>query len=218
MGYNEDRDYDVSVTANRATLFYLAPGEDFKGITTVADPGIEESPACMAQPDKCPYKWEINETKSGGRGIVVVKPRHSKLDTNIAIFGTYYTYVINVTSVGKRTASKVRWDYPDLDRPAPAPKPVQPVFDPNQLDRNYKVSGDRVAWAPSSVFRLGNRVFIEFPTAPGTFGAPVLFAVAGDEARPIQYVISGRFYEFPAGDGKYELRGDGGSVRIERHV
>lgn len=211
FGYDADRVYDVSVTVGRATVFQLAEGESFKGTTLVGNAGPKDNP-----------KWDIVETASGTRALVAVRAIEPGLSTNLIIPGTRHTYVVNITSVGKPTSSIVRWDYPDDEIAGRAEAIAKPAitlspFDPSAIYRNFRLSGDRPAWTPVSVFEHGERSFIEFPGPPGRIGAPALFAVEENgAAKPVQFLITGNFYEFSTRFQVAELRGNGATVKITR--
>lgn len=208
--YEPNRTYSVQTTAKRVTAIHLAPGERVASDPFLGDPGMEDD-----------LQWEQRDAISGGSTVVVIRPARSGLATNIVIPGTRHTYVLNVKSSDRPSLPIVRFDFPDDEiagAAPPQPDIVIPAFDPAAIDRNFSLSGDRPAWAPVSVFALGERTYIEFPDLPGRIGAPALFAIEAKTgtAKPVQFIVSGKFYEFSTRFHVAELRGNGATVKIMR--
>lgn len=112
-------------------------------------------------------------------------------------------YHVQMTSTASTAMTSIRWTYPldDLQafarhrEEADAAKPVSTGISIEQLQFNYRISGDTPAWRPIRAFDDGRQTWIEFPADLGTGEAPPLF-VLGDtgEAELVNYRIAGRYY------------------------
>ncbi|RYY28767.1 MAG: P-type conjugative transfer protein TrbG [Sphingomonadales bacterium] len=152
-------------------------------------------------------RWTVGDTTSGSgdgrRTHILVKPFASGLSTNLVITTDRRVYHVQLTSTSSTALTSIRWTYPleelqALARhryEAEAAKPVSTGIAIEQLQFNYRISGDTPAWRPIRAFDDGRQTWIEFPADLGTGEAPPLF-VLGDtgEAELVNYRIAGRYY------------------------
>ena len=73
--------------------------------------------------------------------------------------------------------------------------PVSTGIAIEQLQFNYRISGDTPAWRPLRAFDDGRQTWIEFPADLATGEAPPLF-VLGDKGKAelVNYRVAGRYY------------------------
>lgn len=152
-------------------------------------------------------RWTVGDTTSGSgegrRTHILVKPFAPGLSTNLVIATDRRVYHVQLTSTASTAMTSIRWTYPQDElqtlarqrAEAEAAKPVSTGIAIEQLQFNYRISGDTPAWRPLRAFDDGRQTWIEFPADLGTGEAPPLF-VLGDkgEAELVNYRVSGRYY------------------------
>lgn len=152
-------------------------------------------------------RWTVGDTTSGSgegrRTHILVKPFASGLSTNLVITTDRRVYHVQLTSTASTAMTSIRWTYPRdelqalarLRAEADAAKPVSSGIAIDQLQFNYKISGDTPAWRPLRAFDDGRQTWIEFPADLGSGEAPPLFVVGAEgEAELVNYRIVGRHY------------------------
>jgi type IV secretion system protein VirB9 len=152
-------------------------------------------------------RWTVGDTTSGSgegrRTHILVKPFAPGLSTNLVITTDRRVYHLQMTSTAATAMTSIRWTYP-LDElqalarrraDADAAKPVSTGIAIEQLQFNYRISGDTPAWRPLRAFDDSRQTWIEFPADLGAGEAPPLFII-GDkgEAELVNYRIAGRYY------------------------
>lgn len=152
-------------------------------------------------------RWTVGDTTSGSgegrRTHILVKPFAPGLSTNLVIATDRRVYHVQLTSTVSTAMTSIRWTYP-LDEMqalarqrenAAAARPVSTGIAIEQLQFNYRISGDTPSWRPIRAFDDGRQTWIEFPADLGTGEAPPLF-VLGDkgEAELVNYRVVGRYY------------------------
>ena len=152
-------------------------------------------------------RWTVGDTTSGSgegrRTHILVKPFAPGLSTNLVITTDRRVYHVQMTSTASTAMTSIRWTYP-LDElqslarqraEAEAARPVSTGIAIEQLQFNYRISGDTPAWRPLRAFDDGRQTWIEFPADLATGEAPPLF-VLGDkgEAELVNYRVVGRYY------------------------
>jgi type IV secretion system protein VirB9 len=152
-------------------------------------------------------RWTVGDTTSGSgdgrRTHILVKPFASGLSTNLVITTDRRVYHVQLTSTSSTAMTSIRWTYP-LDElqalarrrdEAEAAKPVSTGVAIEQLQFNYRISGDTPAWRPIRAFDDGRQTWIEFPADLGTGEAPPLF-ILGDKGKAelVNYRVVGRYY------------------------
>jgi len=113
------------------------------------------------------------------------------------------TYHVTLTSAAGPALSALSWTYPQdtmlaFKRAADAAAVAEPVasaLDVDQLDFDYAISGDKVAWKPLRAFDDGKQTYIELPPGLGATDAPPLFVI-GDKgaAELVNFRLRGRYY------------------------
>ena len=152
-------------------------------------------------------RWTIGDTTSGSgegrRTHILVKPFAPRLSTNLVITTDRRVYHVQLTSTASTAMTSIRWSYPQdelqaLTRQraeAEAARPVSTGIAIEQLQFNYRISGDTPAWRPLRAFDDGRQTWIEFPADLATGEAPPLF-VLGDKGKAelVNYRVAGRYY------------------------
>ena len=152
-------------------------------------------------------RWTIGDTTSGSgegrRTHILVKPFAPRLSTNLVITTDRRVYHVQLTSTASTAMTSIRWSYPQdelqaLTRQraeAEAAMPVSTGIAIEQLQFNYRISGDTPAWRPLRAFDDGRQTWIEFPADLATGEAPPLF-VLGDKGKAelVNYRVAGRYY------------------------
>ena len=152
-------------------------------------------------------RWTVGDTTSGSgegrRTHILVKPFAPGLSTNLVITTDRRVYHVQMTSTASTAMTSIRWTYPQDElqalarqrAEADAARPVSTGIAIEQLQFNYRISGDTPAWRPLRAFDDGRQSWIEFPADLGTGEAPPLF-VLGDkgEAELVNYRVAGRYY------------------------
>ena len=152
-------------------------------------------------------RWTVGDTTSGSgegrRTHILVKPFAPGLTTNLVITTDRRVYHVLLTSTASTAMTSIRWTYPQDElqalarqhAEAAAAKPVSTGIAIEQLQFNYRISGDTPAWRPLRAFDDGRQTWIEFPADLGAGEAPPLF-VLGDkgEAELVNYRVAGRYY------------------------
>jgi len=188
--YHEGALFRLFAASERVSDIALQPGE---ALTSVAAGDT--------------VRWTVGDTTSGSgegrRTHILVKPFAPGLSTNLIITTDRRVYHVQLTSTASTAMSSIRWTYP-LDElqalarqraEAEAARPVSTGIAIEQLEFNYRISGDTPAWRPLRAFDDGRQTWIEFPADLGTGEAPPLF-VLGDkgEAELVNYRVVGRYY------------------------
>jgi P-type conjugative transfer protein TrbG len=164
-------------------------------------------------------RWTVGDTTSGSgegrRTHILVKPFASGLSTNLVITTDRRVYHVQLTSTPSTAMTSIRWTYP-LDEllalarrrdEADAAKTVSSVIAIEQLQFNYRISGDAPAWRPIRAFDDGRQTWIEFPADLGTGEAPPFFVIGAEgEAELVNYRVAGRYYVVDRLFARAELR------------
>ena len=152
-------------------------------------------------------RWTIGDTTSGSgegrRTHILVKPFAPRLSTNLVITTDRRVYHVQLTSTASTAMTSIRWSYPQdelqaLTRQraeAEAAMPVSTGIAIEQLQFNYRISGDTPAWRPLRAFDDGRQTWIEFPADLATGEAPPLFVLCDKgKAELVNYRVAGRYY------------------------
>lgn len=164
-------------------------------------------------------RWTVGDTVSGAgegkRTHILVKPFSAGLSTNLVITTDRRVYRIQLASRAESAMPAISWSYPADDllawqrqrEASEAAAPVSASIAIEQLNFNYRISGDRPAWLPLRAFDDGRRTWIEFPPSIAVGEAPPLFIVGSKgEAQLVNYRVSGRYYVVDRLFGAAELR------------
>lgn len=151
-------------------------------------------------------RWVIGDTTSGSgaarRTHILVKPSASGLSTNLVIATDRRVYHVQLESTARTAMASLSWSYPQdellalrsAEGGAGSMATVHGVA-VEQLNFNYRLSGDRPRWRPVRAFDDGRQTFIEFPPDLSSSEAPPLFVVGprgGVEL--VNYRLRGRYY------------------------
>jgi type IV secretion system protein VirB9 len=224
-----------SAYANAAQIYPYAEGALFQVYTApgrITDITLEEGETLsgtgpVAAGDT--VRWIIGDTESGSgpsrRVHILVKPTRADLQTNLVINTSRRTYHLELRATPATYMASVAWRYP-ADEALAAAESIEryaaPTVAIEQLNFNYKISGDRPSWRPVRVFDDGRQTFIEFAPSVTQGELPPLFVSGADgkAADLVNYRVSGermvvdRLFaraELRLGDRRGQKR-----VRIER--
>jgi P-type conjugative transfer protein TrbG len=174
-------------------------------------------------------RWTVGDTTSGSgetrRTHILVKPFAAGLHTNLVITTDRRTYRLQLSSTAATAMTAVSWTYPAEEllayrrqvAAAEAAKPLSAGIEIEQLNFDYRIGGDRPAWAPIRAFDDGRQTWIEFPVSIAVGEAPPLF-ILGDkgEAELVNYRMAGRYYIVDRLFGAAELRLGGKKQKVVR--
>jgi len=191
--FEPGRLYAVNTSPRFLTAITLRPGE--KLISKAAGDTV---------------RWVLGETVEGAgptqQVVVMVKPLHGGLRTNIILTTDQRTYLLDAVSrEGDAYTSVIAWNYPQEEmKDAQAALAVQaqatPVATPvERLNFNYQVQAVHMRhaprWQPLRVFDDGQKTYIQFPANLGSSEAPPLFLVGPkDQAQLVNYRLLGGYY------------------------
>jgi len=194
---------------------YAAPGQ-------VTDIVLQEGerlvgPGPVAAGDT--VRWMIGDTLSGtgasARVHILVKPTRPDISTNLVINTDRRTYHLELRATPRTWMASVSWTYPAdeliaLRRAAEAAARAEPVAEGlalEQLNFDYRISGDRPKWRPVRIFDDGRRTLIEFPSGIAQTEMPPFFIVGEEGAAELaNYRVSGRYLIVDGLFEKAELR------------
>lgn len=179
---------------------YVAPG-------MVTDIALQPGEALVAVASGDTARWVIGDTTSGAgetrQTHVLVKPFSAGLVTNLVITTDRRAYHVRLVSTRGTAMAAMRWTYPHdellaLQRQKEAARAAAPIASGlavEQLQFNYRISGDKPGWRPLRAFDDGERTYIEFPVTLGQGEAPPLFLVGPDgKAELVNYRLRERYY------------------------
>jgi len=175
-------------------------------------------------------RWAVGDTASGNgpsRQVhVLVKPFGTGLKTNLVILTDRRTYHLVLQSTDHVAMAAISWSYADSGlvtqkgmEPAGS-APIDSGVAVENLNFQYKITGDKPAWRPLRAFDDGHKVYIEFPVSIAQGDAPPLFVVGANGGSDlVNYRVQGNFYVVDRLFGAAELRlgkDDQQIVRITR--
>ncbi len=226
-----------SAYANAAQIYPYAEGALFQVYTApgrITDITLEEGETLsgtgpVAAGDT--VRWIIGDTESGSgpsrRVHILVKPTRADLQTNLVINTSRRTYHLELRATPATYMASVAWRYPADEAVAAASnvdRYAVPTVAIEQLNFDYKISGDRPSWRPVRVFDDGRQTFIEFAASVTEGELPPLFVGGADgkAADLVNYRVSGQRMVVDRLFARAELRLGGRRgqkrVRIERGV
>lgn len=195
--YEDDRVYSIKAcAAGRFTTIKLPAGEELTG-DTVAAFG-----------DADPLKWGIYAKKGGKGWVVSVGSKVYGLETSMTITTNVAAYIFDITGA-RRCQPIIILVHPKrvaVKREVPADYSAQAI------NANYTIAGD-APWRPIRAFDMGTqKIWVEFPGAPGAVGAPAVLA----NGSPITPRIDGNFYQVDTSSNGITLKLNGAEVTIEK--
>lgn len=210
--YNDGVLYRLYAAPERVSDIALQPGET---VTSVAAGDT--------------VRWTVGDTTSGSgetrRTHILVKPFSAGLQTNLVITTDRRAYHLQLESTASTAMAGISWSYPQDELIAlrrqqatnAAAMPVASGLAIENLNFNYRISGDKPAWRPSRAFDNGRQTFIEFSPSIAVGEAPPLFVIGEDgEAELVNYRVAGRYYVVDRLFGAAELRLGGKRQKVVR--
>ena len=177
-------------------------------------------------------RWIVGDTTSGSgaakRTHILVKPSAPGLKTNLVISTDRRVYHLALESTERTAMAALSWNYPQdelmaIERATADAEARQPIADGlalDQLNFDYRISGDDPDWRPLRVFDDGRQTFIAFPPSILVGEAPPLFVTsANGQAQLVNYRMRGAYYAVDRLFDSAELRlgqKDQDVVRITR--
>ena len=202
--FEEDRVYDVNAcSAGRMTSIKLPAGEELTAETTAAFGDTDAT------------KWGVDARKAGKQWIVSVSAKVRGLETDMVVATNVAAYPFSFTAqISGRCHKMVAIVHP---KKVAVKREVSASYDTATLNSNYSVrvdKGRRPPWMPIRAFDLGaQKIYVEFPAAPGTVGAP---AVVTGNGLPVVPRIDGNFYQVDTAASSIELRLNKSVVLVEK--
>ena len=152
-------------------------------------------------------RWIVGDTTSGSganrRTHILVKPSAPGINTNLVISTDRRVYHLALESTDRTAMAALSWNYPQdelmaIERTASDTEAARPVTDGLALDNlnfDYRISGDNPGWRPLRAFDDGRQTFIAFPASISVGEAPPLFVTgANGEAQLVNYRMRGDYY------------------------
>jgi type IV secretion system protein TrbG len=152
-------------------------------------------------------RWIVGDTTSGSgatrRTHILVKPSAPGLKTNLVISTDRRVYHLALESTERTAMAALSWNYPQdelmaIERAtvdAEAQRPVTGGLALDNLNFDYKISGDDPSWRPLRAFDDGRQTFIAFPPSISVGEAPPLFVIgANGQAQLVNYRMRGDYY------------------------
>lgn len=197
----------------------------------VTDIVLQSGEAVIAVAAGDTVRWTVGDTTSGAgdtrRTHILVKPFAAGLRTNLVITTDRRAYRLELESRPTAAMTAISWLYPQdallaLRREqtaAAAAVPVASGLAVENLNFNYRISGDDPPWRPLRAFDDGLKTFIEFAPSIAVGEAPPLFIVGErGEAQLVNYRMAGRYYVVDRLFAAAELRLGEGRQQIVRIV
>ena len=190
--WSEGALYQVYTMPGQVTDIALQEGEKLVG------------PGPVAAGDT--VRWMIGDTLSGSgdseRVHILVKPTRPDIATNLVINTDRRTYHLELRANPKVYMASVSWTHPEdelialrrAQAEAARAAPVAGGFAIENLNFDYRMSGDRPDWRPLRVFDDGQRTLVEFPPTIAQGEMPPFFVIGeGGDAELVNYRVSGRY-------------------------
>ena len=203
--YSEGALFQVYTKPGQVTDIALQEGEKLVG------------PGPVAAGDT--VRWMIGDTLSGtgatARVHILVKPTRPDIATNLVINTDRRTYHVELRANPSVYMASVSWSYPAdelialrrAEEDGARAAPVASGFALENLNFDYRISGDRPDWRPVRIFDDGQRTLIEFPPDIAQGEMPPFFVIGEDgQAELVNYRVSGRYLIVDRLFEKAELR------------
>lgn len=164
-------------------------------------------------------RWMIGDTLSGSgatqRVHILVKPTRPDITTNLVINTDRRTYHVELRANARVYMASVSWSYPEdelialrrAEAEAVRTAPIADGFTIENLNFDYRISGDKPDWRPLRVFDDGQRTLVEFPPDIAQGEMPPFFVIGEEgEAELVNYRVNGRYLIVDRLFHKAELR------------
>jgi type IV secretion system protein TrbG len=152
-------------------------------------------------------RWIVGDKTSGSgaakRTHILVKPSGPGLKTNLVISTDRRVYHLALESTERTAMAALSWNYPQdelmaIERATADAEARRPVTDGLALDNlnfDYRISGDDPGWRPLRAFDDGRQTFIAFPPSISVGEAPPLFVIgANGQTQLVNYRMRGDYY------------------------
>lgn len=203
--YSEGALFQIYAKPGQVTDIALQEGEKLVG------------PGPVAAGDT--VRWMIGDTLSGSgatqRVHILVKPTRPDITTNLVINTDRRTYHLELRANARVYMASVSWSYPQdelialrqAEADAARAAPIADGFSIENLNFDYRISGDRPDWRPLRVFDDGRQTLVEFPPNIAQGEMPPFFVVGEEgEAELVNYRVNGRYLIVDRLFRKAELR------------
>lgn len=203
--YSEGALFQIYAKPGQVTDIALQEGEKLVG------------PGPVAAGDT--VRWMIGDTLSGSgatqRVHILVKPTRPDITTNLVINTDRRTYHLELRANSRVYMASVSWSYPQdelialrqAEADAARAAPIVGGFTIENLNFDYRISGDRPDWRPLRVFDDGRRTLVEFPPDIAQGQMPPFFVIGEEgEAELVNYRVNGRYLIVDRLFRKAELR------------
>lgn len=164
-------------------------------------------------------RWMIGDTLSGSgatqRVHILVKPTRADITTNLVINTDRRTYHVELRANARVYMASVSWSYPEdelialrrAEAEAVRTAPIADGLTIENLNFDYRISGDKPGWRPLRVFDDGQRTLVEFPPDIAQGEMPPFFVIGEEgEAELVNYRVNGRYLIVDRLFHKAELR------------
>lgn len=140
-------------------------------------------------------RWKISTSMVGSEEsptwVMMVIPTETGLTTTLMVTTDRRIYTIKLVSAKHESIPLMSFDYPDdmertfanfRNRQARAKEASTLITGENveELDFNFRMSGDSPAWKPVRVYTNGVKTYVEFPDDKFAEGMPALIELGGD--------------------------------------
>jgi len=181
---------------------YSSPGQ-------VSDIALQPGETLVSVSAGDTVRWVVGDTMSGAgptaRAHVLVKPISAGIQTNLMIATNRRTYHLELESVSGGYMAALSWRYPSDELAelaakngmamARAAQSIEAGLSLDQLNFDYRMSGDNPDWKPVRVFDDGRQVFIQMPDDIATTDMPPLFVLGeGGGAELVNYRVRSNYY------------------------
>lgn len=190
--YSEGALFQIYAKPGQVTDIALQEGEKLVG------------PGPVAAGDT--VRWMIGDTLSGTgasqRVHILVKPTRPDIATNLVINTDRRTYHLELHANSRVYMASVSWSYPQdelialrlAEAEAVQSAPIADGFAIENLNFDYRISGDKPDWRPLRVFDDGQRTLVEFPPDIAQGEMPPFFVIGEEgEAELVNYRVKGRY-------------------------
>lgn len=179
---------------------YAAPQE-------VSDIALQPGEMLVAISAGDTARWIVGDTTSGAGATkqvhVLAKPFTSGLRTNLVITTDRRSYHLQLESTDRTYMAALSWTYPDdelialkgKNDAAQAAVPIDTGLSLEELNFQYRITGDDAPWKPLRAFDDGHKVYIEFRKSLAQGDAPPLFVLGEQGSRDlVNYRVRGNYY------------------------
>jgi len=179
---------------------YAAPQE-------VSDIALQPGETLIAISAGDTVRWIVGDTTSGAGATkqvhVLAKPFAAGLRTNLVITTDRRSYHLQLESTDRTYMAALSWTYPGdelialkgKNDAAQAAVPIDTGLSLEELNFQYRITGDDAPWKPLRAFDDGHKVYIEFRKSLAQGDAPPLF-VLGEQGSSdlVNYRVRGNYY------------------------